>query len=290
MPRILKEPLLHFFLLGAVIFLLGAVWGRRDTDPAVRIEISAAEIEHLRKLWTRTWQRSPTPEELRGAVEARVREEVLYREALAMGLAQDDTAVRRRLVQKLEFLQEDASKSADIDPKELERHYAQHAAAYAEPERVSFSQVYFSVDRHGAQAEAMARAALEKLDGEGKGAEAGAGLGDPIALEQAYGALTPQDVAQVFGPEFAEALSSIVPGRWQGPVPSGFGLHLVYVVERLPGRTRALDEVREAVVRDYQRSRREAAAKAYYERLRRRYEIVIDASAIDASALARTTK
>lgn len=280
MNSIFREPLLHFALLGAVIFGVNAFLNDGAAKTKPQIEITAADIEHLRALWQRTWQRPPTPKELQGAIDARVREEILYREALAMGLDKDDTVIRRRLVQKLEFLSEGVATSVEPNSAELHRYLKEHAERYREPARLSFMQVYFNTDRHGPQTETITRKALQALSaGGGSPMEAGRGYGDRFVLGYAYGNESIADISHKFGQGFADAIAPLPPGRWHGPIASGYGLHLVYIEDRTPARTPPLAEVRDAVLHDYEQAKREKVMQAFYERLKQRYHIVIDEAA-----------
>lgn len=286
LKRLLREPLLHFALFGAIIFAVNAWLNGPGTQARPRVDMTPAEIEHLRTLWQRTWQRPPTPGELRGAIDARVREEILYREALAMGLDKDDTVVRRRLMQKLEFLSEDILVTGEPKAEDLEAYFREHAERYREPARISFSQVFFNVDRHGIETDAKARTALQILTAtENALATAGQGLGDHLfTIESDYFDHSLLDIARTFGKEFADRITELQTGQWQGPVASGYGLHVVFIKERTSGRMPALAEVRESVVRDYEQARREEASKAFYARLKERYDIVIDQTALNAAA------
>lgn len=288
MSKLLREPLFHFALLGAAIFGVNALWSSADTDAQPRIDIAAADIEHLRTIWQRTWQRPPTPEELRGAVEARVREEVLYREALAMGLDQHDTVVRRRLAQKLEFLSEDLMTLAEPSVEELERYFIQHSEQYREPTRLTFTQIYFSTDRHGVETDAVAREALLALTAAGGSPpEAGEGRGDRLyTMEYAYTDQSVRSIARIFGQDFVDAIADLPAGSWQGPIASGYGLHLVFVSERVPGELPSFEDARETVLRDFEQTRRDEAARAFYEQLKQRYQIMIDEKALSAAATA----
>jgi hypothetical protein len=286
MSKLLREPLFHFALLGAVIFGVNALLSKPATDAQPRIEITAADVEHLRTIWQRTWQRPPTSEELRGAVEARVREEVLYREALSMGLDQHDTVVRRRLAQKLEFLSEDLMTSAEPRAEDLERYFIQHSEQYREPTRLTFTQIYFSTDRHGVDTDAVARETLLALTAAGGSPpDAGESLGDRLyTMDYSYTDQSIRAIARLFGQDFADAVAELPPGSWQGPVASGYGLHLVFVTERVSGELPSIEDAREAVTRDYEQARRDEAARAFYEQLKQRYQIVIDENALGAAA------
>ena len=239
-----------------------------------RIHVDAARIDQLALGFARTWQRPPTPEELTTLVDEFVREEVLYREAVAMGLDQDDTIVRRRMRQKLEFLSEDIAPVSDPTDADLARQLNERADTYRIEPRIALRQVFVSREQRGDDgARAHARALLARFEGGAVAEE----LGDASLLPSVLPLAPLADVARVFGGEFAEAVAKLPAGRWSGPVESGFGLHLVYVEQKEEARTPALDEVREAVRNDWLAARRAEANEAFYQRLRARYDVTIDA-------------
>ena len=279
----LQEPLVRFLIIGAAIFAINAWVNNSDQGAKPSVDITAADIDRLRTLWQRKWQRPPTHAELQGLVNAEIREEILYREALAMGLDKDDTIVRRRMAQKLKFLTEDLMALKDPNNEELMNYYEKHADKYREPARLSFTHIYFSSDRRGFNAEADAQQALLNLNAKGGSpVDAGQALGDRFMLDSNYDQLTIPDIARLFGGKFANALEKLPQGGWQGPVTSGYGVHLVYITEHIPGRLPDLAEVRDAVSRDYQQQKREAANQAFYARLKQRYNISIDQTALEA--------
>ncbi|MEN8162365.1 MAG: peptidylprolyl isomerase [Myxococcota bacterium] len=270
--RLLREPLFHFLLLGAALFVLyDVVLGERDEPD--RIVVDATRVEQLALGFTRVWQRPPSEAELAGLVEDFVREEVYYREALAMGLDRDDTIVRRRMRQKLEFLSEDLVALAEPGEAELEAWLAEQADDYRVEPRAALRQVYVSRERHGEAAEATAEELLARLEA---GEEDPAGLGDASLLPAALPLSSQREIAKHFGDEFATAVLTLEPGVWSGPVESTFGLHLVLLEAREPGRTPSLDEVRQVVERDWAAARREEANEAFYQALRERYEVTIE--------------
>lgn len=270
--RVLGEPLVHFLGLGVAIFAVQPWVDRAPGEPDRRIEISRSEVEGLSEMWSRSRGRSPTPGQLRGLVADRVREEVLAREAVALGLDRDDVVVRRRLAQKMEFLLEDVA-TVEPSPEDLRVFFRERADRYGKPARVSFRHVFFSRERRE-DAEADARVALAEL--RRAGAEGAAAAGDPLLLEPGYRDLTDAEVAALFGNGFARAVSALVPGRWEGPVASGYGVHLVRVDERRPPRPVWLADVRDRVVRDWQHARREELEQAAYARLLAGYEVAVD--------------
>jgi len=279
MKKLLKEPLLHFFVLGAVIFALNA-W-REKTRPAdvsaARIEVSAAVIERLRAGYERQFGQSPDAEELRGLVTAHIREEVLCREALTLGLDRDDTIVRRRMAQKMEFLTDDLVDAAD-QPNDMavRRFFEENAARYARPAQVSFRHVYFSQEKRGEKGEAAAREALAALSG-GAIDEA---MGDAFLHGFEFTARDAQEITALFGGEFAAQVATLRQGEWSGPVMSSYGLHLVHVEARTEPRAAKFDEVRVTVARDFNDERRRTANREVFERLRERYRVTVDEAAL----------
>jgi hypothetical protein len=283
--KLLREPLVHFVALGAVLFLVYAVVsGVFASDASRRIEITESEIQLLAETWQRQWQRPPTEAELQGLVQARVREEVLYREALAVGLDQNDVVVRRRMVQKMELLSQDLALLADPTDQELQSFFQERQEEYRVPPQLSFSHVYFNPDRRGVAMEDDARRALAGLRAGTLPPQRAPELGDRFMLPYDYTRLSPLEVQQQFGARFAEALVELEPG-WHGPIVSGYGLHLVNVRERVESRIPEYAEIRDRLVTDYNRMRSERAKNALYEGLSANYEVEIDQEAIRRSAL-----
>jgi hypothetical protein len=280
-----KEPLVAFVAIGTVLALVWIVLsGVLATDEGRAIAIDEGEIELLASTFERQWQRPPTEQELRGLVDARVREEVLYRQALAMGLDRNDVVVRRRMVQKVELLTQDLATMGDPPEEELRAWFTQRAEDYRVPPLVSFRHVYFNEDRRGVAAEADAEALLASIrTGDVSDREA-LESGDRFMLAAEYRLRRPEEIAREFGTRFADAVATLEPG-WHGPIRSGYGLHLVLVTEREEGRIPEYERVRERVLTDYQRERRERANALLYEGLRNEYEVTIDEEALEARTL-----
>ena len=274
MRSVLREPLVHFLALGAALFLVFGL--TRETDPpdGRRIVVTAGQVEQLAGQFSRTWLRPPTADELASLVEQHVRSEIFYREALAMGLGEDDPYVRNRLALKLQFVLDDFSADAEPADGELERFLEANAERFAEPARLSFTQVYLNPERH---ADPVAEAG-RVLDALRAGADP-AGLGDVSMLTPRFDAATPADIAREFGEAFANRLAELEPDGWSGPIRSPFGLHLVRVSEHTPERQPALDEVRDAVLAEWRDQQRREATEQAYGRLRERYEVFIEPGA-----------
>jgi parvulin-like peptidyl-prolyl isomerase len=246
--------------------------GGPDSD---RIVIGPGQVEHLAVGFGRTWRRPPTPAELKGLVDDYVREEMATREARGMGLDRGDTVIRRRLRQKLEFLVEDAAEAVPPSDAELQEWLDTHPETYQREPQVAFRQVFLSPDRRGESVERDAKSLLARLEGAGPDADIES-LGDSIMLPSDIDLAPLGSTSRTFGNEFAALLAEIEPGQWAGPIPSGYGLHLVYVRERTPGQTPELTDVRDAVARDLLTNRRKEQLETMYERLLERYEVVID--------------
>lgn len=275
MKRWLCEPLLHFVLIAAALFAIYH-WlnpGAADLDTSRRIELTSDDIRQLDVSWRAQWQRAPTPEELRNLVEERVREEILYREAIALGFDRNDMIVKRRMAQKMEFLSDDVSDLREPSLEELKSWHAKNGAEFAVPARITFRHVYFSPDKRGAQAEEASRLALEKI---GANSEAAQALGDRFMFQDFYADATPDQVATVFGTKFSEALSHLKAGAWNGPVESGLGWHLVWVETITPGRVPAFEEVElKDIKSQWVSAQRLETKRQLFIAMRERYEIVL---------------
>jgi len=265
--KLLREPLLYFLLAGAALFLLTDALGG---DAAERIVVSDAERARLAAQWQAQMGRPPTDTELEGLIQQWIREEIYYREARAMGLDEDDVIIRRRLAQKLTFLTEDLATAQAPDEQTLRSYYQANAERYQQPERWSFSHRYFSGERRE-QAEADARAALAALNADGEG---GGGAGDPFMLQRSYVERSQREIGELFGREFAAAVTDLPVGGWQGPVRSAYGWHLVRVEDHEPARQRPFEEVVDQVAADYRQQQRREANEAYFESLLERYQVV----------------
>ena len=273
LSKLLREPLLLFLVLGALLFGLHTLVSdqSQESDDALRIQVTAADIDQLRAGWERQMGRPPRLEELQGLTDRFIREEVLVREALALGLDRDDTIVRRRLVQKMNFLVEDLALLNEPTEAEVSDYFEQRLL----PPRISFTHIYFSRDRRGDAAQPDAELALNQLASADLPPLRAPELGDPFMLQFDYSLQSPQEVSQLFGQSFADALFDLAPATWRGPARSGYGLHLVRVQERVEGRLPELVEVRGQVLQDLIRGRRQEAEAQAYEVLRGRYEISI---------------
>ena len=285
MKRWLREPLLHFLLLGAGLFALyGALRPGGGARPSSEIALTLDDLRQLETVFESQWRRPPTAEELARLVENRVQEEVLYREALAAGLDKDDEIVQRRMAQKMQFLAEDAAAAREPMGQELRDWYEQNSGPFALPSRTSFRHSYFAPDRRGARARDDAASALAKLAGAAQDSPLAASLADPFMFQDYYGDRTPEQLAKEFGPPFAQALSTLTPGSWQGPIESGYGWHLVFVDSVVPGRVPAFEEVEPEVKTAWLGDRKARAWRDAYAAMRARYTVLLPAPPADDGA------
>ncbi len=267
-----KEPLLHFLCIGAMIFVLFSVLSKEERDVGgKKIIVSAGDVERLSDNWSKKWNRPPTETELKGLVESYVKEEVYYREALSLGLDQNDTVLRRRLMQKMEFLSNDLAELYQPDEIALNKYFVHNQDKYKLPARISFTHIYFSMDKRGAKAFEDAKNVLLEL----KSSRAPE-RGDNIMMEYDFVQETPFEVERLFGKGFAEQLFTLKTNTWQGPVASGYGLHLVRISEKIESRMPELASVIDKVRTDWMFEQRQKVNKEIYERFRERYEIVVE--------------
>jgi hypothetical protein len=269
----LREPLVQFVLIGALLFL---VFEWRGQGPeSGRIVITPGQVDSLAASFTRVWQRPPTETELKGLVDDYVREEIAVREAEGMGLDSGDTVIRRRLRQKFEFLAEDAIASVPPTDEELQTWLDERQEQFRTEPQVALRQVYLDPDRHGNALESEASRLLARLREAGTDVEVDS-LGDSLMLPSAVSLSPKSAIARQFGERFANAVLELQPGRWDGPVRSGYGWHLVLVTGREDGSLPPLEEIRPLVERELMAERRTKGLEAMYERLLDRYRVTIE--------------
>lgn len=274
----LREPLLHFLLLGAGLFLLYHVLNKGGTDAPREIVVTEARIEALAENFAKTWMRPPTADEVRGLIDDYVAEEVYYREAIAMGLDRDDTVIRRRLRQKMEFISEDVASAAPPTDAQLQEYLRKHAEKFLQPPRLTFQQVFYSTERRGEAARRDAEKLLAELHA-GRGPANPTEAGDPTLLPPTMESASPQDIENSFGSEFSKAVEQAPVGQWVGPLQSGFGLHLVRVDKREAGTSPTLAEIRPLVQREWEADERRSVTGELLAKLRAKYEVRIEGPA-----------
>ena len=279
MRTFLREPLVHFLAIGIGLFSVFALVN--DSQPSetdTRIVVTHSDAEWLIQDFARTWNRQPTAADLDHLIEEHIREEVYFREALALGLDTDDQVIRRWLVQKMQFLSEDIAMLSDSSDEVVRAFYEEHLEDYRVPPRLTFSHIYFSSDQRGEEATRDAERIRVALNALPEPPVRAPDRGDRFILEHDYESVTPEEIGRLFGPDFGERLSNLGVGTWSGPIASGYGLHLVRIDVREEGYLPPFEEVGERVRLDFDNDRRLAMNEDFYDTLRERYtvEITID--------------
>jgi peptidyl-prolyl cis-trans isomerase C len=277
---LLRRPTVHVALLGVVVaaaFLMAK--GPPAGDESRRVVLTGGDVLQLKASFMRTWQREPTATELRGALEQHIRQEILYREALARGYDRDDLVVRRAMQQKMEFLAASQALQEPPTDEEIEAFFSLRRERYRLPAIVSFAQVYVSPDRRGADAERYATELLARLRAEDPEPSALASWGDPIMLDSSYADVTEREVGATFGGDFSAAVVAQEAGQWDGPLLSGYGLHLVRVEQREDSRIPDWSEIRARIINDIEFEAKASARDQLYQEIAQTYEIVLDGTA-----------
>lgn len=280
-----KDPLFHFLLIGAGIFALFTWQADDDVSRPDQIIFTEARIDQLINLWERKWQRLPTQRELQGLIEQQIREEVLYREALAMGLDKNDMVVRRRMAQKMEFISNDLASLAEPDDVQLQTYLDQNAEKFIIPGRISFSQVYLNPGERGERANNDAEVLLAELSQASVDVDVSM-AGDSFMGGYVFTDETDFGVGRIFGTTFAERLFELPVGEWTGPVESGYGLHLVRVDARKNPQAPSLEQVRDKVRMDWLAEKQRETNDMLYAEFRKRYEITIERHSIQTAGAA----
>lgn len=294
MLRILREPLVHFLLIGAALFAIYRYFppaapapkpvqaaAAPGQTPSRQIVFSFDSLGRLATLFQAQWGRDPTQKELDRLVEAEVHEEILYREGLAMGFDKDDEIVRRRMAQKMQFLAENVATAHEPTDAELKSWFDQNQKQFVEPARTSFRHLYFSPDHRGVNTRSGAEKALAELNGQPENTRfAGA---DPFMFQDFYRDKTSEYLGKEFGPSFAAAVEKLSTGSWQGPVESGFGWHLVYVDTVIPARAPSFEEIIADVKQAWLSDQKATAVKKSYEDLRTKYTVFLPAPPPDGA-------
>ena len=275
--KLLREPLLHFMFIGAAIYLLYGVFAEPVPEADDKtIVVSAGEVEWMQTAWQKRWNRPPTPQEFDGLVQQYIKETVLYREALTMGLNQHDQVIRRRLAQKLEFLAKDLVALTPPTEEELQSYFDEHLARYQEPALYTFTQVFIDPDKRGDTTLDDAEAIKAKLIAQGDAIQDPGALGDDFMLQNYYPEKDAIEIRKLFGSGFTESLAKLSPGQWHGPVLSGYGVHLVYISSISEPPAPEFAALRERVVQDWTMERGEELNDKFYASLREQYTVIIE--------------
>jgi peptidyl-prolyl cis-trans isomerase C len=275
--KFFREPLVHFLAIGAVLFVIYAYWGQpAGEEQGKSITITAGEIEWLSNSWQKRWNRPPTQQEREGIINQYLKEMILYREALAMGLDRDDTIIRRRLAQKLEFLSQDLISPTPPAEEELKAYFIEHMGRYQQPDLITFTHVFFDPDKRGDQTLKDAETVKAELIALQQPAQDGRSFGDQFMLQSYFPERSEAEVAKLFGSGFAGPVFELEPQQWHGPVLSGYGTHLVYVHDLWKAPPPDFTEFEEQVKQDWGNDQREKLNDQFLASLMGRYDVTIE--------------
>jgi hypothetical protein len=271
---LLREPLLQFLVAGAILFGFHAYVTQGGGEAPAKIVVTTAKIANIEQVFQRTWQRPPTSEELAGLIEDHVRDEVYYREGKALGVDSDDIVIRRRIRQKMEFFAEDGAAAEPTDA-ELADYLAKHPDLFRRDDVISFHHLFLSASKRGAKLDEYAELVSEELIG--KQITDRMPTSDAFLLGNNFDEMSRKDVATNFGEGFATKLFEAPESEWRGPISSPFGLHFVFVQKKAQGGTSELENTRALIEREFMNARRQQVLEQYYQNIRKRYEIVVEA-------------
>ena len=275
--KFFREPLVQFFFIGICIYGAYALYGKPEEGFAENtIVVDANRIDLFVSAWEQRWNRPPTEQELNGLINQFIREDILYREAVAMGLDKDDPITRRRMAQKLEFLSKDIASFKEPSEGELELFFEDNKDQFQAPDLITFSHVFIDPDKRGNATLDDAALLLSELQAAGTSDVKVSGLGDRFMLQNYYPQKTELEIRKQFGSGFTTAVMQLEPGLWHGPVLSGYGTHLVYVntLEKAPAPVFA--DVKDSVFENWQAQQQEEFNEEFFESLKSRYKIVIE--------------
>jgi hypothetical protein len=284
MKSLFKQPLLHFVLVGLLLFLIYGFFGKNEADIAKsEIYITKGQIDLMRTHWTRQLGRVPTNEEMQGLINDFIREEILMREAIAMGLDKDDIIIRRRLAQKMEFIAGDMLTVKEPDSAEIANYYENNKALFQEPGNISFYQIYFSVDKRAEEAsQDLAIKTREELSKQELSQIDFMSYGDRTMLQTEFMDLSVENLKSEFGAgEIVEKIPLAELNQWEGPYRSSFGLHLIYVTARKPAYLAEIKAVTGRIKAKIIEERKMAMDSMFIAEIRSRYRITINEAVQD---------
>jgi hypothetical protein len=288
LKKLLREPLLHFLVIGAALFLIYNFLNDNNTIDNNRIVISQTTIDRFNTVWLKKRHRPPTQTELDSLIEQQIREEVMYREALALGLDKDDGIVRRRLAQKVEFIFSDIASQTKPSESELTNYLTKHSDKFSIAGHISFDHVYFNPDKHGEALQKEIQQLLNALS-QPKSQVDFKTAGDAFMLGQHHEQLTEHGVSRIFGQDFATKIFTLATENWLGPIQSGYGLHLIRINKKTDTQQATLESVRDKVITEWQAQQRRNLDESFYQSLRQRYDIIIENKATKTKSLTKNS-
>ena len=281
MIKLSREPLVHFIILGALLFTGHMLWQRHVSKADYTIIVTAEEMERQAIIFAGENRRKPTDEDLKALLFSHVEEQALMREAERLGLGEDDTIIRRRLAQKMRFIIEDVEAPNLPSEAELKLWFEANIDKFIEAETYSFSHIYLSPEAHGENLESKASEILSLVKNQSSDWKA---MGDPFMMKRNFKALKEIEITRLFGSNFSKGLKELKGTTWQGPVESAFGLHLIRLDNFTPAITPNFEDVRSSAEKVWKEQAQRGANQAALKKLIQKYKVdVLDASEGDTA-------
>lgn len=275
--KFLREPLVQFLFLGGLIYLAYGLFApETEEDTSRNIVVNKSKVQWMQASWEKRRNRLPTQEELDGLIAQYVKEKILYNEAVKMGLDKDDTMIRRRLAQKVEFLAKDLVVYTPPTEQDLKKYYDEHQDKYTPDATYTFMQIYFNPDKRGNATLDEANKVKESLNKEKSNMQDFTRFGDNLMVGSYFEADSVFNIGRNFGTGFAQELVKLEPGKWHGTILSGYGVHLVYLKEIVTPPATPLSQVKDEVLQSWTTERQEKLNEDFYAALKEAYTIVVE--------------
>jgi len=266
---ILQEPLLHFLVVGSLLFFY---LSSTDTETKPQVTITQGKIKQLTAQFEKTRQRTPSDIELKALIKNQIREDLAFEHGVQMGLIENDSIIKRRVQQKIEFMLKDSIAGIEPSREDLETYLMEHKEQYTMAPVYSFKHVYINPEQHEDFDVFIGKLKSMDLSAQYKN------VGDSMMIESDYMNITTAQVARLFGRKFAKALDAISLDTWQGPIKSGYGVHLVFIENKIPKHLATLEEVENQLRRDFRVDAQKKAVNAFYNELKVQYDVKVEES------------
>lgn len=274
-----KQPVIQFMIIGVVMFLVQTYIINADTDTTeddYKIYLTAGEVKSMEEVWTSKWQRPPTEIEMKGMVNQRVEEAILFREAKKIGLDKNDNIIRQRMAQKLEFLTNDLVKPDSVSIEEVKLYFTENTNQYTTPANITMIQLFVNPKNYGDSLDKEIATRLAKLNRMDPASPKIAELGDQFSLQTYYPDKPHLEFAKLYGSDFATRIFELETEKWVGPVNSQYGAHLVYIMNKNPALITEFNTIKELVTEDLQREKQIELNNKYINGILSRYEVVVE--------------
>jgi len=265
--RILQEPLLHFLVVGSLLFFY---LSSTDTETKSQVTISQGKIKQLTAQFTKTRQRTPSDEELDALIENQIREDLAFEHGVQMGLVENDSIIKRRVQQKIEFMLNDSIGSIEPSLEDLETYLTTHKEQYTIEPVYAFRHIYINPEQHDDVNAFILELQSNNLD------KSYRNVGDSMMMQSEFVDISTAHIARLFGRKFSKNLDAISLKRWQGPVKSGYGVHLVYIDNKIPKHLATLEEVETQLRRDFRVDAQKKAVNSFYDELKVQYDVKVE--------------